>query len=108
MFKLWISKSYNSYFLIHDCGVSILIYKKAVFKELNYLTDSHGGYMVLYCLIQGIELVIVGVYLPPAASPEILVKIKDEIKAGTNKLGFRLNSLKSLVRLEHEPNTLIL
>lgn len=47
-------------------GVSILIHKSINFELLDVKLDPEGGYVLLHAYIDMVEMVVVGLYLPPS------------------------------------------
>lgn len=56
-------------------GVSIQVHKSLNFEPLNVVIDPEGWYMLLHAMIDTIEMVLVGVYVPPPANLSLLHKI---------------------------------
>lgn len=56
----------------YSCGVSILIHKSLNFELLDVKLDPGGRYVLLHACIETVEMVVVGLYLPPPADLSIL------------------------------------
>lgn len=64
----WVGHSYHSTYSNLSRGVSILICKSLTFLLLALEVDPGGRYVIIHAIIMNLEVVIVGLYVPPPAS----------------------------------------
>lgn len=77
--KPWVGYHYHVTHSSFSRGVSILVLKTLPFKLLDLALDPGGRYVVLHALLHNVPWVIVGLYLPPPSSLQILNQITAKI-----------------------------
>lgn len=77
--KPWVGYHYHSTYSTFSRGVSILILKTLPFRLLDLALDPNGRFVVIHALIHHVPWVIVGLYLPPPASLQVLNQITAKI-----------------------------
>lgn len=73
--KPWVGAYYHSTYSSYSRGVSVLIHKSLGFTLLDLHLDPDGRYIAIHAMCDRVELLIVGIYIPPPATVEILKKI---------------------------------
>lgn len=62
----WVGCHFHATHLGYSHGVSILIHKSLNFELLDVKLDPEGRYMLIHAYIEMVEMVVVGIYLPPS------------------------------------------
>lgn len=75
----WVGHQYHSTYTNYSRGVSILIHKSLPFKLLALELDPEGRFVILHAMVDRLELVVVGLYLPPLASTRLLNQLVSKI-----------------------------
>lgn len=65
--KPWVGYNYHSMHTDFSRGVSRLVHKSLPFKLLDIVLDSDRRYVIIHAVVHSLEMVLVGLYLPPAA-----------------------------------------
>lgn len=73
--KPWVGSYYHSTYSTYSRGVSILVHKSLPSTLLDLHLDPEGKYVVMHAMCDRIEMVVVGLYIPPPASMTILHKL---------------------------------
>lgn len=69
--KPWVGHYYHSTYSGYARGVSILIHIALSYSLLDVKTDSEGRYVLIHVVVDTVELLILGLYIPPTATPKI-------------------------------------
>lgn len=64
----WVGHHYHATHSGYARRVSILVHKSSNFELLDVRIDPKGRYILLHTILDTVEMVIVGVYLPPPAN----------------------------------------
>lgn len=75
----WVGHAYRSTFSNLARGVSVLIRKSLSFRLLALEVDPVGRYVIIYANIMSLEVIIVGLYVPPTASISFLYQLVSKI-----------------------------
>lgn len=70
--KTWVGHYYHATYSSYARGVSILIHKSLTFEFLDVNLDPGGRYVLLHAIIDTLEMLIVGIYIPPPATTALL------------------------------------
>lgn len=70
--KPWVGNYYHATYSCYARGVSILVHKSLTFKFIDVKTDSGGRYVLLHAIVDTLELLIVGIYIPLPATISLL------------------------------------
>lgn len=68
--KPWVRYYYHATYSSYARGVSILIHKSLTYELLDVKLESR--YVLLHVIIDALELLIVGIYIPPPATVSLL------------------------------------
>lgn len=66
--KPWVGYLYHSSYSNFARGVSILVWNSLPFQLFHLELNLEGRYIVIHAIIEKVELVLVGLYIPPLAS----------------------------------------
>lgn len=77
--RSWMGHSYHSTYSNLSRGVSILIRKSLPFRLLAVEVDPGGRYVIMHANIMTLEMVIVGLYVPPPASISFLYQVVSKV-----------------------------
>lgn len=66
--KPWVGAYYHSTYSSYSRGVSVLIHKSLGFTLLDLHLDPDGRYIAIHAMCDRVELLIVGIYIPPCHS----------------------------------------
>lgn len=94
----WVGHHYHATHSGYSRGVSILVHKSLNFELLDIKIDPEGRYILLHAILDTVEMVIVGVYLPPPANLLLLNTI-------VSLLYFNIPLNPSLDRMFADPAT---
>lgn len=61
----WVGHTYHSTYSNLAKGVSVLVHKSLPFRLLALDVDPGGRYVIIHAIIMNLELVVVGLYVPP-------------------------------------------
>lgn len=66
--KPWVGHHYHSTYSIFARGLSILVRKSLPFWLLGLVLDLDGRYIIMHAMVESLEVVLAGIYIPPPAS----------------------------------------
>lgn len=70
--KPWVGHYHHATYSEYAWGVSILIHKSLVYDLLAVKIDPEGRYVLLHVVIDAVEMLILGLYIPPPATVSLL------------------------------------
>lgn len=73
--KPWVGHYYHSTYTSRARGVGVLIRKSLPFVLLDLKLDPEGRYVVIHATVDGLPMVLVGLYIPSPATVGLLTKI---------------------------------
>lgn len=73
--KPWVGSYYHSTYSSYSRGVSVLVHKSLQFNLSDLHLDTEERYVVLHALCNNLDLIIVGLYIPPHANMSLLFKL---------------------------------
>lgn len=68
----WVGRHFHATHSGYSRGVSILIHKSLNFELLDVKLDPGGKYVLIHAYIETVEMVVVGIYLPPPGDISLL------------------------------------
>lgn len=68
----WVGRHFHATHSGYSRGVSILIHKSLQFELLDVKLDPGGRYILIHAIIDTVEMVLVGIYLPPPADISLI------------------------------------
>lgn len=71
----WMGHHYHATYSNYARGVSVLIHRSLNFEPLDVIIDPEGRYVVMHAIIDTLDVVLVGLYLPPPANLFLLQKL---------------------------------
>lgn len=73
--KPWVGSYYHSTYFSYSRRVCVLVHKSLQFDLFDLHLDTEGRYVVLHALCNNLDLIIVGLYIPPPANMSLLFKL---------------------------------
>lgn len=70
--KPWACHYYHATYSSFAQGVSVLIHKSLTYELLDVKVDPEGSYVLLHVVIDTMEMIILGLYIPPPATTALL------------------------------------
>lgn len=90
--EMWDGTCYFSHGTAHSKGVVVLINRNLDLTVLTAVYDQYGRYVMLKCVLQGIEIVIINVYFPVRGNDieriDFLVNFEKDLNAIKSKGNF--------------------
>lgn len=70
--KTWVGWLYQALYSAHSRGVAVLIAKTVRFVLLTLRSDPQGRFLFLHAKLNGLEVLILAIYIPPPLSSLML------------------------------------
>lgn len=74
--KPWVGSDFHSTYSSYSRGVSVLVHKALSFVLLDLHLDPDGQYVIIHALCDRLDMIIVGLYVPPPTKMVVLHKIQ--------------------------------